>query len=98
MNDQLDYQDRGLRITGAVSGFAIGALIGAGLALLFAPAPGSDTRRRLGSTAKKLRDEVGDVVNRTGHEINKYMKRGETNAHTMGQEETVPLGSDYRRA
>lgn len=43
----------------AWSGFVMGALVGAGVALLFAPASGEETRRRLGQTAKRLRDEAG---------------------------------------
>jgi len=43
-------------------GFVIGAALGAGMALLFAPAPGIETRRRLGETANRLRSRVGDQV------------------------------------
>jgi hypothetical protein len=38
--------------------FLAGAVIGAGVALLLAPASGEETRRRLSHTAKRLRDEV----------------------------------------
>lgn len=50
-------------------GFWAGAVIGAGIALLLAPAKGQDTRHKLGDAAKKLgRDakhtfgKAGDVV------------------------------------
>ncbi|MGE5179458.1 MAG: YtxH domain-containing protein [Bacteroidota bacterium] len=43
-----------------MSGFMLGALVGAGVALLFAPAAGSDTRRKLGDTAKRLGSAAKD--------------------------------------
>lgn len=43
---------------GHAMGFIVGALIGAGVALLMAPATGSDTRRKLGETARRLRRDV----------------------------------------
>jgi gas vesicle protein len=39
-------------------GFLWGALVGAGLALLMAPASGTETRRKLGETARRLRHDV----------------------------------------
>lgn len=38
----------------ALLSFLLGAAVGAGVALLLAPATGEETRRRLGETAKKL--------------------------------------------
>lgn len=38
-----------------LGGFLLGAGIGAGLALIFAPMAGSETRRRIGDTARKLK-------------------------------------------
>jgi len=43
---------------GTAMGFICGALLGAGVALLMAPATGGETRRRLGETARRLRREV----------------------------------------
>ncbi len=37
--------------------FLLGAVVGAGLALLFAPAPGVETRRRLAEYGEKLKEE-----------------------------------------
>jgi gas vesicle protein len=42
--------------------FLAGAVVGAGMALLLAPASGEDTRRRLGQTAKRLREETRNRV------------------------------------
>ena len=45
-----------------MGGFLVGALVGAGLALLFAPMAGSETRRRLGTAARRLRVGTRDRV------------------------------------
>ena len=45
-----------------MGGFLVGALVGAGLALMFAPMAGNETRRRIGSAARKLNDETRDRV------------------------------------
>lgn len=47
---------------GMVTGFLFGAVVGAGLALLMAPASGSDTRRRLRETTDDLRHKAGDKL------------------------------------
>jgi hypothetical protein len=41
---------------------AVGAIVGAGAAILFAPSTGSDTRRRLGEGASKLGTAALDAV------------------------------------
>jgi gas vesicle protein len=43
-----------------LAGLAIGALVGAGVALLFAPQSGSDTRRAVSRRAKHLAREARD--------------------------------------
>ena len=49
----------GMRGAGALGGFVLGAIIGAGIALLMAPASGTDTRRKLRETAQKLKSAAG---------------------------------------
>jgi len=44
--------------------FLLGAVCGAGLALLLAPATGGETRRKLGETARRLGSRAGEVVGR----------------------------------
>lgn len=46
------------RANEAVTGFVCGAVIGAGVALLLAPANGRDTRRKIGDTARRLGEGV----------------------------------------
>ncbi len=45
-----------------LAGFLVGAIVGAGLALLLAPAPGRETRRKIGETARKLSSRASDIV------------------------------------
>lgn len=70
--------------------FLVGALVGAGLALLLAPAAGRDTRHRLGSTAKKLGGSARNVFGRTRDSI-RGIKDDAQSAVERGREE-------YRRS
>ena len=51
-------KDRGAEI----GAFLLGALVGAGIALLFAPATGADTQKRIREHAKRLKDVTGERV------------------------------------
>jgi gas vesicle protein len=48
--------------SGGVSDFLLGALIGAGVALLFAPRTGQETRRDIGRRARAAQNRVRDVA------------------------------------
>jgi gas vesicle protein len=50
------------RRTGGVGGFVYGALIGAGLALLFAPRSGRETRTEIRTGVERIRGRAEDVV------------------------------------
>jgi gas vesicle protein len=54
-NDNLNptYSGGGM-MTSGVAGFVVGTAVGAGLALLLAPATGADTRRKIGETARNF--------------------------------------------
>ncbi|TMQ61897.1 MAG: YtxH domain-containing protein [Candidatus Eisenbacteria bacterium] len=45
--------------------FVVGAVVGAGIALLLAPAHGRDTRRRVGSTVRRWSDSARQAMRRT---------------------------------
>jgi gas vesicle protein len=52
---------------GFISGFVLGALMGAGLALLFAPERGDRTRNRLRRRMQALREDALDSMDEMGH-------------------------------
>ena len=53
-------QDREAHPMTFVSGFLLGAIVGAGIALLSAPEAGTRTRKRIRRVAGELRDSAGD--------------------------------------
>jgi len=54
------------RVSRAISPqFMVGALVGAGVALLLAPANGRDARKKVGETAQKLGANAKQVAERT---------------------------------
>jgi gas vesicle protein len=61
MNDT--SHDRGISNTGwSLMGFALGAAVGAGLALLLAPDSGKKTRQRLANTARRWRKSAVHTI------------------------------------
>ena len=82
----IDSSDaRGSSNTGlALVGFAIGAVVGAGIALLLAPDSGKKTRQRLASTARRWNenagrtiDEARDTVTELGTDAQSAIKVGQ---------------------
>ncbi|BDC49551.1 hypothetical protein F183_A18670 [Bryobacterales bacterium F-183] len=51
----------------ACMGFFAGAMVGAAIAMLYAPASGSDTRRRLRSAGHDLREKAMEQANEITH-------------------------------
>ena len=56
-------------------GLAVGALLGAGVALLFAPDRGVNTRRRLGRRIRQFRDRGGESIEALRDKFSRELKR-----------------------
>ena len=69
MHDQGTSQDTA-RGSGAIIGFVVGTAIGAGIALLLAPASGAETRRRLRETSRRLSANMRDSMQHTRGRLN----------------------------
>ena len=62
--------------TGAfAAGLLVGALLGASLALLYAPERGSRTRQDLRRRLQRLREEAGEEIERAGGEARRAVRR-----------------------
>ena len=61
----------------AMFGFMFGALVGAAAALLLAPASGEDTRRKLGETTRRLREQGGEIADKARHKFDQMREQGE---------------------
>ena len=55
-------EPRGRSGLGFLIGFVVGGLVGAGTALLLAPARGDVTRRRIGRRLRRMRDQASERV------------------------------------
>ncbi|MDB4910438.1 MAG: hypothetical protein JWO39_1261 [Gemmatimonadetes bacterium] len=58
------------------AGVALGALIGAGAALLYAPQSGEETREMLSERAHELRGRMGERFDDARGDLGWYMRRG----------------------
>lgn len=50
------------RVGGLLAAFAAGAVVGASVALLYAPRSGKETRKRLADKGRELRDTMTDAM------------------------------------
>lgn len=64
-----EYSQSGDSSSRMMTGFMLGAVLGAGIALLLAPATGEETRRRLRETASRLRDNADEALDRVRERI-----------------------------
>ena len=54
--------DKSSQVGQILTAFAIGTVVGAGIALLYAPNSGKETRDLLARRARELKDKVGDSL------------------------------------
>ena len=67
----------GLRQTGAAAaGLLFGLALGAGLAILFAPRTGEETRELLGERARMFRGQAGDRLDDMRDDLGRMSRRG----------------------
>ena len=69
-----DMQWRHAAIFGA--GIALGAMIGAGAALLFAPQSGEETRELISERAQRLGGRIGERIDDARGDLGWYLRRG----------------------
>ena len=70
---------------GVLVAFVLGAIAGAAVALLVAPASGEETRRKLGERARDGRDKASEAA-RQGREFLRNQREGLTSAFERGKE------------
>lgn len=58
--------------------FLLGAAIGAGVALLFAPQSGEETRAELRRSARRLKRKARDIVDQGGEVVDDLKRQGRT--------------------
>ena len=64
-------EERGSGATGIVVAFTLGALAGAVVALLFAPAKGEETREMISEKAREGRDKVNEAAAKTREDLHR---------------------------
>lgn len=70
-----ELEGGGGSLAGFAMGVAFGAILGASLALLYAPNRGDRTRRELKRRLNRLRDEAEDGLDRVGDRARKELVR-----------------------
>ena len=88
------------RSSSQMMGFWVGAMVGASIALLLAPAKGEETRSRIGDAAKKLGRDARHTINKAG-DMAKSLKDDARSAVESGKEafrrDTPGSTPDYTR-
>ena len=74
-----------VRSNAPLVGFIVGAAVGAGIALLLAPASGAETRRRIGETSRRLGSRVRNGVDQARSQLS-GLKHDVEAAVTSGRE------------
>jgi gas vesicle protein len=81
--------------------FACGAIAGAAVALMFAPARGQETREFLAERSRRVKDMGREMLNEHGERLSSAVERGRESAMHLGERlsQAVEQGkSGYREA
>ena len=79
---------------GYVVAFAVGTLLGAGLALLYAPRSGRETRELIVDKGRELRDKAGELRDETSRFVE--AKKAELNAAVEAGKQAIREERDKR--
>lgn len=82
-----DWEDEGPYVVierneAGVGAFIAGLAVGAGLALLFAPATGSETRRELQRRARRVGDQAQDFVSEVTENVSERLNQARENVES----------------
>jgi gas vesicle protein len=73
----MSYDDSSGRSGGGfLVGFIAGSMIGAGLALLFAPKAGDQTRREVAEQAQRVREKAREGLGTASDRVSQFAERG----------------------
>lgn len=83
---------------GFMMGVLTGAFVGAGLALLFAPRPGSEMRAQLGEQYRGLADRVGEQTESLRHAAEQLREQGRERVQQISEQLSDRVSSGSRDA
>ena len=69
-------EDRGFGAGSTLLAFFLGGIVGAGVALLLAPASGRETRRRIKDLAEDAKEKAGHYVEDVKTKASSYVEKG----------------------
>lgn len=64
-----EFQNNSSHSDGMMKGLIVGTLLGAGIALLMAPAAGTETRRRLSDAARRVGGDAKNRLDDVAHRV-----------------------------
>jgi gas vesicle protein len=70
------HEDEGYNASSVLLSFLLGGLVGAGVALLFAPSSGNETRRRIREIADDAIDMADDYVEQVKSKVTSSVEKG----------------------
>ena len=72
----MSNDEQGRNGGGFLIGFIAGSMIGAGLALLFAPKAGDETRREVAEQATRVREKAREGLGTASERVTQFAERG----------------------